>query len=119
MRIIFDVFPALLVALPANAVESLDDVRVAPPTEGSFLVDRCRVVLDEELIIVAVDSPEGAKVVFQEKYATFNQDLKGESKVTTDSGKMLAFKRDTNCGCGSRLRSWNPRRTLVALKEKK
>jgi hypothetical protein len=68
--------------------------------------------------MVAVDSPEGAKVIFQEEYVTFEKDLKGESKIVTKSGKMLAFKRDTNCGCGSRLRSWNPTRTLNTLKAK-
>lgn len=80
------------------------------------MVDKCRIVIDEDLIIVAVDSPEGARVIFQEEYVTFEKDLKGESKIVTKSGKMLAFKRDTNCGCGSRLRSWNPTRTLNTLK---
>ncbi len=80
------------------------------------MVDKCRIVIDEDLIMVAVDSPEGARVIFQEEYVTFEKDLKGESKIVTKSGKMLAFKRDTNCGCGSRLRSWNPTRTLNTLK---
>ncbi|NBW21312.1 MAG: hypothetical protein EBR82_76475 [Caulobacteraceae bacterium] len=119
MIIVFDMFPAILVAVAPNSVASLDEVKVVPPTEGSFMVDKCRVVIDSDIIIVAVDSPDGAKVIFQEEYTTFEKDLKGESKIITKSGKMLAFKRDTNCGCGSRLRSWNPRRTLVTLKEKK
>lgn len=83
------------------------------------MVDKCRVVIDDDLIIVAVDSPEGARIIFQEEYDTFVKDLKGESKILTKSGKMLAFKRDTNCGCGSRLRSWNPTRTLKTLKDTK
>lgn len=119
MRIIFDQFPSLLVAVPSNLNLSLDDVKVVPPTEGSFMVDKCRVVIDDDLIIVAVDSPEGARIIFQEEYDTFVKDLKGESKILTKSGKMLAFKRDTNCGCGSRLRSWNPTRTLKTLKDTK
>ena len=83
------------------------------------MVDKCRVVIYNDQIIVAVDSPEGARIIFQEEYDTFLKDLKGESKILTKSGKMLAFKRDTNCGCGSRLRSWNPTRTLKTLKDTK
>ncbi len=118
MRIIFDVFPSILVAVAPGLVETLEEVTVAPPTEGSFMVDKCRIVIDSDLIMVAVDSPEGARVIFQEEYDIFEKDLKGESKIVTKSGKMLAFKRDTNCGCGSRLRSWNPTRTLNTLKAK-
>jgi len=116
MRILFDLFPAVLVAAAPGLVEDLDQVKVVPPTEGTFMVDRCRIVVDEDLIIVAVDSPDGAKVIFQERYDIFVKNRSGESKIITKSGKMLAFKRDNDCGCGSRLRSWNPSRTLNALK---
>lgn len=119
MRIIFDVFPSILVAAAPNTLQDLSEVRVVPPTEGAFMVDKCRIVIDEDLIMVAVDSPEGARVIFQEEYDVFEKDTKGESRILTKNGKMLAFKRDTNCGCGSRLRSWNPTRTLATLKAKK
>lgn len=117
MRIIFDLYPAILVAVAPGEVADLDDVKVVPPTEGAFMVDRCRVVIDEDLIMVAVDSPEGAKVIFQEEYDVFTKGT--ESKIITKGGKMLAFKREENCGCGSRLRSWNPTRTLNTLKAAK
>jgi hypothetical protein len=116
MKILFDMFPAVLVAAAPGLVENLDEIRVVPPTEGTFMVDKCRVVVDSDLIIVAVDSPEGARVIFQEEYDVFINNRSGESKIVTKSGKMLAFKKDTNCGCGSRLRSWNPIRTLNTLK---
>ena len=116
MKILFDLFPSVLVAAPPGLLEDLDEIKVVPPTEGTFMVDKCRVVVDEDLVIVAVDSPEGAKVVFQEEYDVFTKNRAGESKILTKSGKMLAFKRDENCGCGSRLRSWNPTRTLNTLK---
>ena len=118
MRILFDLFPAVLVAAAPGLVEDLDEVKVVPPTEGTFMVDKCRIVVDEDLIIVAVDSPEGARVIFQEEYDVFVKNRPGESKIITKSGKMLAFKRDNDCGCGSRLRSWNPTRTLITLKGK-
>jgi hypothetical protein len=116
MKILFDLFPAILVAAAPGLVETIDEIKVVPPTEGAFMIDKCRVVVDEDLIMVAVDSPEGAKVVFQEEYDVFEKNRSGESKILTKSGKMLAFKRDENCGCGSRLRSWNPTRTLNTLK---
>jgi hypothetical protein len=116
MKILFDLFPSVLVAAAPGLVEDLDQIMVVPPTEGTFMVDKCRVVVDEDLVIVAVDSPEGAKVIFQEEYDVFTKNRAGESKILTKSGKMLAFKRDENCGCGSRLRSWNPTRTLNTLK---
>jgi len=116
MKILFDMFPAVLVAAAPGLVENLDQIKVVPPTEGAFMVDKCRVVVDSDLIIVAVDSPEGARVIFQEEYDVFINNRSGESKIVTKSGKMLAFKKDTNCGCGSRLRSWNPIRTLNTLK---
>jgi hypothetical protein len=116
MKILFDLFPAVLVAAAPGVLEDLDQIMVVPPTENAFMVDKCRIVVDEDLIIVAVDSPEGAKVIFQEEYDLFIKNRSGESKILTKSGKMLAFKRDDNCGCGSRLRSWNPTRTLNTLK---
>ena len=118
MKILFDLFPAVLVAAAPGLLEDLDQIRVVPPTEEAFMVDKCRIVVDEDLIIVAVDSPEGAKIIFQEEYDVFIKNRPGESKILTKTGKMLAFKRDDNCGCGSRLRSWNPTRTLNALKGK-
>lgn len=116
MRILFDLFPAVLVAATPGLVEDLDDLKVVPPTEETFMVDKCRIVVDEDIIIVAVDSPEGARVIFQEEYSVFVKNRPGESKIITKSGKMLAFKRDNDCGCGSRLRSWNPARTIKTLK---
>jgi hypothetical protein len=118
MKILFDLFPAVLVAAAPGLLEDLDQIKVVPPTEGTFMIDKCRIVVDEDLVIVAVDSPEGAKIVFQEEYDVFTKNRAGESKILTKSGKMLAFKRDENCGCGSRLRSWNPTRTLNTLKGK-
>ena len=60
MKILFDLFPAVLVAAAPGLLEDLDQIRVVPPTEKAFMVDKCRIVVDEDLIIVAVDSPEGA-----------------------------------------------------------
>lgn len=115
MKIIYDVFPAKLVAVPAGQIEEVDQLSINPPTEGSFFVDTARVIVTDDTLLVAVDSPEGAKLVFQEKYSLF---VPGSVYyVVTESGKMLAFEKDPGCGCGSRLRSWNPTRTLYSIKD--
>lgn len=113
MKIVHDIFPAKLVVAPAGLVGSVDDLTIKPPTPGSFLVDAARVIITDLLIVVAQDSPEGPRIIFQEKYTSF---VKGpQSKVVTISGKMVVYERDSNCGCGSRLRSWNVSRTLYSI----
>jgi hypothetical protein len=66
----------------------------------------------ENVLLIAQDSPEGPKVIFREKV----QELSNEGKTTnilTESGKIIAILKDDNCGCGSRLRGWNPRGSAV------
>jgi hypothetical protein len=66
-----------------------------------------------------MDAPTGAQIVFQEKIAELYNGSKPEflTRVVTASGKMLVFFKDNGCGCSSRLRSWNPYKTLVSMKE--
>jgi hypothetical protein len=115
MKIVKDVFPAHLAVVPAGFLDDVYDLKSAPATQGAYYLATTRVILTEDTIVVAQDSPNGAQIVFREKYDTF---LPGDDfRVVTSSGKMLAFKKDTNCGCGSRLRSWNPYRTLNSIKD--
>lgn len=115
MKIIYDVFPAKLVAAAPGIVEDFMLLSLNPPTEGGFYIDRARVIATEGKVLVAVDTPDGAKIVFQENYVAFVKD--DVSHFVTESGKMLAVQRDTNCGCGSRLRAWNPFKTLYSIKD--
>jgi hypothetical protein len=77
------------------------------------------VIVTDEHVVVAKDSSEGPQIVFREAYETFfpSEDPKIDSRVVTKTGKMLAFKKDTGCGCGSRLRGWNPYQTLNSIKD--
>jgi hypothetical protein len=103
-----DVFPALVrVAEPG----SLDDFCLLNPTgdapNGTRKVDRCRLVVIYNKLVIAVDSPSGFDLIFREELT----DYASEGKVhhfLTASGKILAAQKDANCGCGSRLRTWNP-----------
>jgi hypothetical protein len=115
MKVLKDIFPAHIAVVPAGFLEDIYDLNSAPATEGAYYLATTRVIVTDEIIVVAQDSPEGAKIVFQEKYEVFLTE--GEFRVVTVSGKMLAFKKDTNCGCGSRLRSWNAYKTIQSMKD--
>lgn len=117
MKIITDIFPAHVAVAPEGAFENLEDLKSVDSNPLSHYVAKTRVVVFDNYVVVAVDSPEGAKIIFREKYINF---FKGETpekehRLITESGKMMAFRKDTNCGCGSRLRSWNPYKTVNSM----
>jgi hypothetical protein len=118
-RIIVDRFPCHLVAVPAGFTDDIGTLQSDPPTEGAKYLEITRVILTDEAIIVAKDGNPGPQIVFQERYETIDisSDPKKDSRVVTSSGKMLVFKKDTACGCGSRLRGWNPYKTLNSIKD--
>jgi hypothetical protein len=110
-----DVFPAV-VALAEP--DSMEDIRELMPKgaapKGTRRLDRCRVAVFNDQVLIAVDSPSGPNLVFKEAI-TFYEKFEKIHRVITETGKLIAFKKDDNCGCGSRLRSWSPYgSTLVA-----
>lgn len=103
-----DVFPALLRIAPPDSLSDITSLNIkGDAPQGSRFLDRCRVVILRDSVLVALDSPEGPQLVFKEKVAE-TRHVEKTSYVLTLSGKILAFRKDENCGCGSRLRSWNP-----------
>lgn len=119
MRIIEDIFPAHSSFAAPGTIDNIETLYANPEQEDVYYVGTARVVLTENLVLVAVDSPEGAKIVFQEEYETFLTAHSNDPtyRLITKSGKMVAFKRDSSCGCGSRLRSWNPYKTLASNRD--
>lgn len=119
MKIREDVFPAHVAVVSEGFSDDVTVLRSSPPTEGSRYVGTARVVVTDEAVFVAIDSNEGPIIVFREKYSEYlpSKDPKKDSRIVTISGKMLAFRKDTNCGCGSRLRGWNPYKTLNSIKD--
>lgn len=122
MKVLADVFPAIVVAAPSGSFD--DYTRLGTDISrprGAMSVDRARIIVFEELVLVAVDSTSGAppQLVFREGVRSVN--LSGsrdvDSQLLTESGKGLAFRRQDNCGCGSRLRAWNPYKTLNSIKD--
>jgi hypothetical protein len=118
-RILLDRFPCHLAAAAAGKFEDVTSLRSFEPTPGTNYLEITRVIITDEHVLVAKDSSEGPKIVFRETYETFIASEKADSDsfVVTSSGKMIAFKKDTGCGCGSRLRGWNPYKTLNSIKD--
>lgn len=118
-RVLLDRFPCHLAAIGAGEIADVTTMRSFEPTKGSTYLEITRVIVTDEQVVVAKDGPTGPQIVFQERYETFIPSEKPieDSFVVTESGKMLAFKKDTGCGCGSRLRGWNPYKTLNSIKD--
>lgn len=117
MRKFFDVFPAIMRIAPPDSVTDTNSFGIrGDAPKGTRKLDRCRAVSLENVLRVVVDSPEGPKLVFQEKIQ--NQTKEGKTYwVETVSGKLFVIEKDNNCGCGSRLRSWNPYGTHISSNE--
>lgn len=123
MKITYDLFPAQVLVTAPNAVtrDIYAELQVtdAHHYEHSRRVEPVRVVLTDELIMVAADGANGPMLIFREKYLpdTLLLDKKGTTRLITVNGKALAFRKDSGCGCGSMLRAWNPYKTLHSMKD--
>jgi hypothetical protein len=117
-----DVFPAFVSITPPDVGPALEAVSSSPPSEGSYQISIARAVIRNGMIFVAQDGPQGPVVVFSEPidpttlYKAPDTRLK-DSYVQTVSGKKIAFKKDSACGCGSRLRSWSPTKFATSIKD--
>jgi hypothetical protein len=130
-RVRADVFPALVAVAPAAPAAPASHAPIDPATTattygrvnsaaGHVQVDKCRVVVTLDRVLVFQDAPGGPSLIFSERIASYTpppsqrtltirtQATPREATITTDSGKTLAFRRATGCGCGSRLRSFDP-----------
>lgn len=124
MKITFDMFPArILVIPPSESLDALEYESIAFRTEvqSARRVEAVRVVLTERTIMIAGDSSNGPVLIFQEKYdpssIMLQKNRSKPSRVRTLTGKVIIFEKDENCGCGSRLRAWNPYRTVYSTKD--
>lgn len=108
-----DVFPAIIRLAPPGSFDDITELGISGPSpKGTRKLDRCRVVILKDVLMVALDSPTGPSLVFRERVT----DTVFSGKTThavTESGKIVVFEKDDNCGCGSRLRSWNPYGNIV------
>ena len=122
MRVVFDLFPARVrVIPPGDSLPAPADLTVTSNLPGSRLVEAVRIILTGRTILIAADSNNGPVLIFREKYHPANVSLQRKRKkvsyVVTESGKIVLFEKDENCGCGSMLRGWNPYRTEHSTKD--
>lgn len=115
-----DAFPATLVVTAPDFPVPVEDLRSSPPTPETAFLNITRVVVSHDRVIVAVDHVDGPQVVFSEGIDPESHHRGSnhiDSYVTTLTGKKLAWKRDPQCGCGSRLRSWRPFKIMGSSKD--
>lgn len=116
--IMHDVFPAYVVVVSPDDPTPVDEIHSAPPTPGAANFTIARVVVTKDKILIAVDANGGPRVIYEEgiqpeTHFRASNPREKDSFVTTLSGQKIAYKKDTACGCGSRLRSWNPGGSIV------
>ena len=115
-----DLFPSFVVFTAPTDDTPVDKLTSAPPNpRGAKTFDKARVVVMDNQITVAVDGDNGPTILFREKFSpedyVKSTDAKLDSYVTTNTGIKIAYRKNTACGCGSRLRSWNPYSTVHSV----
>ena len=122
-RIVKDIFPAHISVAPAEYTSDVMSVDAESNPDGVFYRDITRILIVEDdkgsIIWVAQDTPTGVSLIFQERLDVYIPGAKNSDQFRgkTISGKVFAFRKDSNCGCGSRLKSWNPYRTVNSIKD--
>lgn len=112
-----DVFPAIIRLAPPQSLADFTSLTMhGDAPQGTRFLDRCRIVILNDTIMIANDSPTGPNLVFRERIIQESHEGK-MSHAVTESGKILAFTKDENCGCGSRLRTWNPYGNIMMSSE--
>ena len=114
MKILQDLFPAEAILRPAtNQPLNTFDFSVTDRHD----ITAIRIVVTPTHIIMAQDGPGGPQVIFKEEYDPGlylrNTDRRGLHRIQTLAGRQIAFHITSSCGCGSRLRSWNPYKALA------
>ena len=122
MAVRYDLFPAFVTFVGADDPILYTDMASGPPNpRDARTYDKARVIVSDSSVLVAVDGDTGPKIVFNEEIAQNSFIRSGnrnqDSFILTVSGRKLAFRRNDACGCGSRLRSWNPYRHLSSSKD--
>lgn len=124
MHVTFDLFPArVLVIPPGEELDALDyeTLEFLTTVKSARRVEAVRIVITEATVLIAADSHTGPVLIFQEKYdpdsLILNRNRSKPMRLRTRNGKVLVFQKDENCGCGSRLRTWNPYRTVYSTKD--
>lgn len=115
-NIIQDVFPATVAIADPSLGLLASELSSQPVTKGAAPIMTARVIITDTEIVIARDTGTGPQIVFQQDIEPGSlyrapKNSKTDSYVTTVDGMHVAFRKDSTCGCGSRLRSWRPFRS--------
>lgn len=109
-----DLFPAVASVYPPEAVSVFEYpyslIGFSDRSAQNFT--ECRVIVHNNQVIVGATTARGPSVVFSDTV----RELLVEppyTRVLTDSGSLVVFGVSKGCGCGSRLRSWNPYGSII------
>ena len=112
-KLLADVFPAIVSLINANLVTDINSfLPNMPPRKGIRKLNRCRVVVFPSEVLIAIDSPDGPRLVFRENHVYYKKEDRVH-RIITDTGKAISFSKRGTCACGSRLVSWNPYKPTV------
>lgn len=104
-----DLFPALVAVYPPSVVfqwkTPFSNVGIAE--KGGTKFYESRVIVHKNLVTVGIDSPRGCQTVYQAPVVEVFKEAE-YTRVLTDDGTLVVFAKSKGCGCGSKLRSWNP-----------
>jgi len=125
MKVIYDLFPARVRVCVGENVsdEEYETIGVMTRVQGSRLVDKVRVILTDVTIMIAADSDNGPMLIFRDRYIKESlspekpKPGRGVTRLKTETGKVIIMEKDANCGCGSRLRGWNPYNTAYSTND--
>lgn len=116
-----DIFPATIVITTPEDTTPPGELRSAPPTAGAWQIHTARVIIARGRILIATDGNDGPQLVFSQDIIPETHykspDFQVDSYVTAVSGQKIAFRKDSGCGCGSRLKSWNPYRFITSIED--
>lgn len=128
VRVRADVFPAILVVAPADSPHPATILSYPQPDDphGRRLLDKVRVLVAEDTVYVFADSSAGPQLIFSESLQDYTAPVPlhrrrtrdaskpSEALAVTGSGKSLAWARQGGCGCGSRLKTFDPFKVILA-----
>lgn len=116
-----DVYPARAVVSLYYGFKDEQGEKISIEKKMSRELYAVRVVVVAGWILMAADSPTGPVLIFSQRTDPSKQKIRRgkdeESYVITETGRLVVFKRDDECGCGSKLKAWNPLKTVKKLIE--
>lgn len=102
------IFPAIVLIAEPETLQKFQNLRFdKEKPAGTRRVDRSKVFFLNDTIYVGVSTPEGPQLVFREGLEKYEK-VGDQHNALTLSGKIIAVRKDDNCGCGTTLKGWSP-----------